>query len=176
MVARPQLHTRLQSLLRPDAVDDYTLIVGAHGTGKSTAVRKAAREASAAGPNGVVYTTVDDGSAFSAQLTTLLEEAPAAAAGRKHEPTTSWRLLAPDLRKAAMEFRNQHGRPMTLVIDKRAEAPAGEPGLPQHSAGLREGGGGRWQPARRLRQQRFHCTDPHESPLCVVALLASGDR
>lgn len=72
---------------------------------QSTAVRKAAREAPAAGPNGVVCTTVDDVSAFSAQLTTLLEEAPAAAAGRKHEPTTSWRLLAPDLRKAAMEFR-----------------------------------------------------------------------
>lgn len=40
VVARPQLHTRLQSLLRPNAVDNYTLIVGAHGTGKVRGVRE----------------------------------------------------------------------------------------------------------------------------------------
>ena len=35
--------------------------MGAHGTGKSTAIRKAARTACADGVNGVVWTTVTAG-------------------------------------------------------------------------------------------------------------------
>lgn len=135
-VARPQLQAQLQAVLRPASSKHYTLVVGAHGTGKSTAVRKAAREAPATGPNGVVYTTVDDVSTFSTQLMTQLgvsrgemdlsegmrrkvmeEEAKSTETDPKHEPMASWRPLGAALMEAALEFRKKHGRPMTLVID-----------------------------------------------------------
>jgi hypothetical protein len=52
-VARKQLHEDLTTLLRPDARAQYAVIVGAAGTGKSTAVRKAIGELHE--PKGAVY-------------------------------------------------------------------------------------------------------------------------
>jgi len=143
VVARPVLDKQLQRLLRPLEVDNYALVVGAHGTGKSTAVRKAAREAPSEGTdgastscNGVVYFSIDDPQTFSKDLCEVLgfkhgtvdmmeagrrrlmvEEGKNAEPASTEEPQASWRPLAVALKSAAMEFRSKHGRPMTLIID-----------------------------------------------------------
>lgn len=91
---------------------------------QSTAVRKAAREAPASGPNGVVYVDAEMVSEFGTQLMDALsmkrgtldvvegvrrkamqEEAKAPDADPKHEPMASWALAAAALDTAAPAFR-----------------------------------------------------------------------
>jgi hypothetical protein len=91
---------------------------------QSIAVRKAVRDAPQTGPSGVIYISVNDVNEFSSNLCAQFKMRAAAGAplGREPkqyetEPYSSWSILYPILTKAAMEFRDKHGRPMTLVID-----------------------------------------------------------
>jgi hypothetical protein len=81
------------------------------------------RDAPQTGPSGVIYTRVNDVNEFSSNLCAQFEmraaEAPLGREPKQYEtePYSSWSILHPELTKAAMEFRDKHGRPMTLVID-----------------------------------------------------------
>jgi hypothetical protein len=134
-VKRPLLEDGLVKLLRPDSSDHYAVVIGATGTGKSTAVRLAVR--SLPGPKGVVYFStpeiledfstelavqvgyrgdaVDLGAAFYDYLhrSTRSTDPPSV----DHEPLASWRPLRKRLVSAANKFFAKHNRPMVLVID-----------------------------------------------------------
>ena len=137
VVERPELHALLTRVLRPASSKQYVLIVGEHGTGKSTAVRNAARDAGADGTNGVVYYLVpEEVSTFASGLaalvgyrtdpldveggvrrrmsmTTKAEESPRL----DEEPRATWVGLKRALLAAAEQFHAKHGRPATLVLD-----------------------------------------------------------
>lgn len=135
-VPRPDLHAALVRLLRPAATQTYTVIVGALGSGKSTAVRKAARTISADGANGVVFIEIKEVRKFSLDLASCLRvavpEIDWVGAGRRRlegttkddkgvifadEPLATWLALCDSLMEAAEDFRGAYKRPMTLVID-----------------------------------------------------------
>jgi len=71
-VPRPELHIALAQLLRPATTDTYAVIIGEHGSGKSTAVRKAARASSADGASGVVFIEIREVRSFSLKLASCL--------------------------------------------------------------------------------------------------------
>ena len=52
-VERPELLASLEALLQPDESDNYAVVIGEHGTGKSTAVRDTI--VALEDPKGVVY-------------------------------------------------------------------------------------------------------------------------
>lgn len=135
-VKRAYLNEQLKQLLRPQATCHYGIVMGAHGTGKSTAIRKAARDSSTGRINGVVYYLVEYPATFSTGLAGLLgcreatvdvtggirrllsqvtkeEKLPAA----KEEPRATWLQLYPQLLEGSAAFRRKHGRPATLVLD-----------------------------------------------------------
>lgn len=138
-VPRAELHKSLQAILRPEnASHSYAVIVGEHGTGKSTAVRKAARAKGTDDANGVVYIEVGDVRSFAIDLASCLNTAVPeidwiGALRRRlvmttgtqdkinidlsKEPQETWLKIIGPLRAAADEFRRVHHRPMTLVID-----------------------------------------------------------
>jgi ABC-type glutathione transport system ATPase component len=58
-VKRPELERVLHELLHPETSDQYAVVVGGTGTGKSTAVRLAMRSL-LADPKGVVYFLVPE--------------------------------------------------------------------------------------------------------------------
>ena len=136
-VTRSELHDTLTQVLRPVESQQYVLIVGEHGTGKSTAVRKAAREVGVDGTNGVVYFLVpEEVTSFATGLAELVgfrtdpldleggvrrrvsqmtkEEVQPALV---EEPRATWVRLKRALTTAAKQFRAKHGRPATLVLD-----------------------------------------------------------
>ena len=129
-VKRADLHKQLVLLLRPQNTLQYAVVMGARGTGKSTAIRQAARDSGADGVNGVVYYLVDYPTNFSTGLAALLgcreatvdvtggiqrllsqvtKEAKLPAA--KDEPRATWMQLYPQLLEGATAFRQAHGRP-----------------------------------------------------------------
>jgi hypothetical protein len=139
-VPRPALLAQLAALLRPSATDQYALVVGESGTGKSTAVRAAVRGLPA--PKGVVY--------FSApERVALFSNELAAAVGfftpfnplasfyswwggqssrsQGAETHALWASLRAILPLAAAAFRAAHGRPAVLVIDAADYAAKKDP-------------------------------------------------
>eukprot|EP00386_Alphamonas_edax_P015918 GDKI01048650.1.p1 GENE.GDKI01048650.1~~GDKI01048650.1.p1 ORF type:complete len:586 (+),score=116.82 GDKI01048650.1:75-1760(+) len=128
-VDRDDLHKLLKTHLRPSSTDTYTVIVGEHGSGKSTAVCKACRDSSDDGPNGVVYFDVgSDEELFGPELLSLVGlnwhleffRQLARALGHKEDGSakhTAWRILTKPLLSAADSFRTEYRRPMTLVLD-----------------------------------------------------------
>jgi hypothetical protein len=142
-VPRPELHAALTRVLRPAATEQYVLIAGERGTGKSTELRRAAHEAGsdgANGANGVVYYPVSADVRYAARelaaLVGFRANAAADAKGgaparrtvsqRAHgerppptdaEPRATWARLGPALQAAATQFRSVYGRPATLVLD-----------------------------------------------------------
>jgi hypothetical protein len=136
-VARPHVRSHLLKLLQPQS-KLFSVIVGASGTGKSTAVRQAIREinASSADVSGVHFfpasphiktfsTSLASSLGFRepVHLITMLRRylsAPSqaeAAAQRAAEPAVSWELMEPVLLAAARRFKLKHGRPAVLVLD-----------------------------------------------------------
>jgi hypothetical protein len=135
LVPRPQLHEELTQLLRPDEYAQYAVVVGAAGTGKSTAVRRAV--AALGQPKGVVYflcSTLLTG--FSSELAASLGyRRPIGWAGRlvrlltgetreevsspplTAEPHATWQRLEPILVSAAQLYYAKHGKPAVLVLD-----------------------------------------------------------
>lgn len=122
-------------LLKPDPDSQYVVVVGAAGTGKSTAVRKALLDL--AKPRGVVYflpPTLLSG--FSSGLASALgyyrpirwadrvarllsgesKEEPAAPP-HASEQHASWQSLEPVLLSAATNYRDRHKAPAVLVLD-----------------------------------------------------------
>ena len=135
LVPRAHLHAELTRLLQPDDYAQYAVVVGAAGTGKSTAVRRAA--AALGYPKGVVYSLCSTLLAgFSSQLAVSL--------GYRHpirwadrlvrlltgetreevssppltaEPHATWQRLEPCLVAAAQRYRAKHGASAVLVLD-----------------------------------------------------------
>lgn len=113
-VERASLHDQLVELLRPQNTRQYAIVMGAPGTGKSTAIRKAARESSSS-VNGVVYYLVQYPDNLSTGLAALLGCRKSTLA--KEEPRATWLQLEPQLLEGAAAFMLAHGRPATLVLD-----------------------------------------------------------
>ena len=126
-VARYDLHLQLVRLLRPVSIQTYAVVVGEHGTGKSTAVRKAARAASKDGANGVVYFLIGEVPTISTDLAKCLlvgreYDARQALLRRLFSESSTQKNLAwhnynTIVKEAATAFRRKYNRPMTLVID-----------------------------------------------------------
>ena len=149
IVPRPELDARLLALVRPTAVTStYAVIVGEHGTGKSTAVRKAARTRGTTqdGVNGVVYIEVAESRKFSVDLLSCLDAAvptidwlggvrrrveattkDEVGVDLTKEPLSTWLTVTGPLEAAAEEFRQAYKRPMTLVIDGVQKFVADDP-------------------------------------------------
>eukprot|EP00386_Alphamonas_edax_P010462 GDKI01033769.1.p1 GENE.GDKI01033769.1~~GDKI01033769.1.p1 ORF type:complete len:428 (-),score=75.60 GDKI01033769.1:458-1741(-) len=140
-VERPDVLLDLQTdILRPLVANKYIVLVGQAGSGKSTLVNRAAREVPSHfnGTNGVVYFRVpsyrDLEFKFITQLADLVgfsfvKSSPldvfASYFGFKiQQPPDSpslWDPLSDALRAAATKFKEEHGRPATLVIDDAQE-------------------------------------------------------
>ena len=134
-VERAKVHADITKLLRPDAKTQYAVIVGAAGTGKSTAVRKAIVDLEA--PKGAVYflpPTLLIG--FSSALANALGfyrpvgwtdrivrffsgETKEVEAGPPFtaEPHASWQTLEPYIIRAAERYAAKHNAPAVLVLD-----------------------------------------------------------
>eukprot|EP00386_Alphamonas_edax_P011030 GDKI01035192.1.p1 GENE.GDKI01035192.1~~GDKI01035192.1.p1 ORF type:complete len:489 (+),score=97.88 GDKI01035192.1:1-1467(+) len=143
LMNRPELHRVLVELLHPAETSHYVVVVGAHGTGKSTAVIRAARDAEAGG--GVVYVSVKNPKDFNSHLCAVLSGVPyvfvplrilsdklrawtqagtnSTNVAAEPEPMHSWSPLAEVLRKAADIYIKKHKQPMTLVIDNAHKLP-----------------------------------------------------
>jgi hypothetical protein len=140
VVPRQALQDTLQALLYPDstlASKSYAVVVGASGTGKSTAVRLAVRAVGSSRAKGAVYYLAPTGiTSFSTGLMhalhyrepfSLLSPLRRLVIGEPKDspdlqspmpqPVASWRVLAPVLKAAAARFRARHGRPAVLVLD-----------------------------------------------------------
>ena len=145
-IQRTELHEDLTQLLRPDKKAQYAVVVGAAGTGKSTAVRRAVRSLNE--PKGAVYflppTLL---TSFASELARVLGyyrpvrwadrvvrlvtgeteevQAPPLAA----EPQATWSVLEPCLVNAAARYRAKHGKPAALVLDGMDLVAKKEPGF-----------------------------------------------
>lgn len=126
-VPRPALVADLAKLMRPETTDQYALIVGESGTGKSTAVREAVR--SLQSPKGAIYFSAPElVDSFSSDLARAVGYAPpfdplASVFSRLGgQPSAdaggiAWPLLRRALEVAAARFYAKHARPAVLVID-----------------------------------------------------------
>lgn len=103
-VVRDELNMQLERLLRPEATDTYAVIVGEHGTGKSTAVRKAARAVSKDGADGVVYFLIGEVSTISTDLAKSLR------VGREYDAI---QFLSADYSPRVPARKTSHGRTTT---------------------------------------------------------------
>ena len=145
-IQRTELHEDLTQLLRPDKKAQYAVVVGAAGTGKSTAVRRAVRSLNE--PKGAVYflppTLL---TSFASELARVLGyyrpvrwadrvvrlvtgeteevQAPPLAA----EPQATWSVLEPCLVNAAARYRAKHGKPAALVLDGMDLVAKKDPGF-----------------------------------------------
>jgi hypothetical protein len=134
-IDRPDVVAELKVLLRPEESDKYGVVIGEHGTGKSTAVRDAIMELEE--PKGVVYFSCPE-------VLKDFGQDMAAAVGYKFvawdfiggwrrrlsgvngsedpvpssdEPLASYRVLRRALKKTARAYKKKHKRPLVLVID-----------------------------------------------------------
>jgi hypothetical protein len=128
-VPRPTLVRELAALLRPNKTRQYAIVVGECGTGKSTAVREAARLLPS--PKGVVYFSAPElVASFSVELAaavgyalpfdplaSVLSRLGGQASSSRSAGGTAWRELSDALQDAAARFSAKHGRPAVLVID-----------------------------------------------------------
>jgi hypothetical protein len=115
VVKRPDVETQLKKFFYPTPEDDpdasasYILIVGEHGTGKSTAVRRVVRERE--GINGAIYVRVPDDISYFGGVV-------ASAVGMPDtEPSATWVRASLAIRGAAIKFYDKHKRPAVLIID-----------------------------------------------------------
>jgi hypothetical protein len=133
-VDRKILNRSLEMILRPKESDQYAVIVGGNGCGKSTAVRKVL--SSLQQPRGVVYFDCPaDSKEFSPELLSILRYSPIVdfSGGVRRfferstkeerdpdvsaEPKASFSRLQKHLVAAATTFQNDYKRPMVLVLD-----------------------------------------------------------
>ena len=139
VVKRPDVETQLKEFFYPKSgvalSATYVLVIGEHGTGKSTAVRRVVREHK--GINGAIYVNVPDdiryfgGVVASAvgmpdiivditsgvirrinQETKEVRELPLS-----EEPSDTWARASVVIQGAAIKFLHKHNRPAVLIID-----------------------------------------------------------
>jgi hypothetical protein len=137
-IKRPDVEKKLEELFYPTpspASASYVLIMGEHGTGKSTAVRRVIRDRR--GVNGAIYVnvptdltkfgevvsqavgfptdTVDTGDLLRRlNATTKKERKP----DPSREPMAVWSVVSDCIvKEAAITFKKKHGRPIALIID-----------------------------------------------------------
>ena len=144
-VERPDVHANLLNLLHPPRKWDkrFALIVGAKGTGKSTALMHAVyalrKEADFAG---IVYLLIRvHVSAFGRDLAAATRFEPpvgwsdyflrpwVAKPGSALEPASTWESMQPWLLKAAEAYKTKHGRPAVLVLDSADRIAKADPPL-----------------------------------------------
>jgi type II secretory pathway predicted ATPase ExeA len=129
LVERPQLHSDLKALLQPAESKNYVVVVGEHGTGKTTAMQLAVM--SVAG--GALYFQTppslesrDDFAERLAEVTGFsfykwspVEDLRNVIFHTKREDShrSWWGQLENGLLEAASLYKKKHGRPMTLIID-----------------------------------------------------------
>ena len=134
-VERPELLASLKALLQPDESDNYAVVIGEHGTGKSTAVRDTI--VALEDPKGVVYvSTPDVVSDFGTELAKAVgynfvfwdviggfrrrlsrAEKYDTAPSFSDEPLASYRPVRQALLNTATAYKKKHNRPIVLVID-----------------------------------------------------------
>jgi hypothetical protein len=134
VVKRPDVETQLKEFFYPTPEGDlsaaYVLVIGEHGTGKSTAVRRVVRERE--GINGAIYVNVPEevhlfgGVVAAAVGLPLLTVDVEGTFFRflnldtnkvREEPAGTWRKAAIAITQAASKFRRKHKRPAVLIID-----------------------------------------------------------
>jgi hypothetical protein len=127
-VPRPDLENKLRKVLRPRTTRKYGVIIGEHGTGKSTAVRKAVRAVGSDGVNGVAYYHVgDEVGQFVTGLAAVLDTratvdlqggaSRALSHTTKEKAAPTWMDIEAALISASAAFKGKHKRPATLVLD-----------------------------------------------------------
>ena len=142
-IKRPDVETQLKEFFyttpTPTPGDDpdasYVLIVGEHGTGKSTAVRRVVRERE--GINGAIYVNVPDDIRFFGGVVASAVGMPDTVVDIKsgvirhinqeskevrelplsEEPSATWARASLVIRGAASKFYDKHKRPAVLIID-----------------------------------------------------------
>jgi hypothetical protein len=134
IIARPDVEKQLEEFFYPPPAGDlsasYVLIVGEHGTGKSTAVRRVVREHE--GINGAIYVNVPEevnlfggvvAAAVGLPLLTVDVEGTIFRYLKldtnkvREEPAGTWRKAATAITQAASRFYDKHQRPAVLIID-----------------------------------------------------------
>jgi KaiC/GvpD/RAD55 family RecA-like ATPase len=134
-IKRLDVEAQLAELFFRPGRAGYVLIMGEHGTGKSTAVRRVVRNRE--GINGAVYVNVPDdlkkfGDAVSEAVGFTTETVDAEGGARRRinattkeertpkpseEPMATWSAVSDSIKAAAIKFHDKHGRPAVLVID-----------------------------------------------------------
>jgi hypothetical protein len=134
VVKRPDVEKNLEAFFYPTPEGDlsaaYVLVVGEHGTGKSTAVRRVVREHE--GINGAIYVNVPNnvhlfgvGVAAAVGLPLLTVDVEGTifrflkldTNKVRDEPAGTWRKAELAITQAAFKFRRKHKRPAVLIID-----------------------------------------------------------
>lgn len=131
-ILRPKLQSDLEALLRPPNSKNYGIIVGAKGSGKSTAIRQCIRNLE--NPKGVIYINCpSDPKLFGMHLRQILTDNMNNAGwlirwlndstkeeglcNPAWEPVASFNALRSDLLNAAAAFKASSKYPLVLVID-----------------------------------------------------------
>jgi hypothetical protein len=138
LIARPAVEAGLLDVLRPKAVEKYAVVVGASGTGKSTAVRRVVRRLAEKPFAGLAYFSapelvtdfsrdlaqilgyrepIEFGSTLRRLFVTRETKETSSAPPLRDEPRASWSRLSPLLKASALSFKAKHGKAPTLVLD-----------------------------------------------------------
>jgi hypothetical protein len=139
VVKRPDVEKKLKEFFYPtpngNLSASYVLIVGEHGTGKSTAVRRVVRERE--GINGAIYVSVPDDISYFGGVVASAVGMPDITVDIKsgiirrinqetkemndlplsEEPSATWARASFVIQGAAIKFVNKHKRPAVLIID-----------------------------------------------------------
>ena len=134
-IAREDLEKAVCHLIRPEKSKEYGIIIGHHGVGKSTLVRKAIR--SLESPKGVVYFLTPESveASFMREFRETLgyrvpilfvpylrrwffqQPQPSIDLPSKVDPVNVWDEMRNKLKEVAFRYRQKHGQPAVLVID-----------------------------------------------------------
>ena len=134
-IAREDLEKAVCHLIRPEKSKEYGIIIGHHGVGKSTLVRKAIR--SLESPKGVVYFLTPENleASFMSDFRKALgfrvpivlwpylrrwffqQPQPTIDLPPEADPKKYWNPIREKLTEVALRYRQKHGQPAVLVID-----------------------------------------------------------
>ena len=134
-IERQELEKAVCHLIRPETSEEYGIIIGHHGVGKSTLVCKAIR--SLESPKGVVYFLTPESveASFMREFRETLgyrvpilfvpylrrwffqQPQPSIDLPSKVDPVQVWDEMRNKLKEVAFRYRQKHGQPAVLVID-----------------------------------------------------------
>jgi hypothetical protein len=117
-VKRTALVAELKGFLRPQNMDTYGIVLGPHGSGKSTAIREALRSS---GPQGAVYFMAPTSEEDTGCLSKLLDADPVAPSVKemtsKQDDFVIWRRICPLLATAVLMYEKKYRKPVVLIFD-----------------------------------------------------------